>query len=736
MCYVGKWAIGCCPRPIQTLSRPISDKKNKPSGDIKGGKSAKGANGAISDLSRVRNIGIAAHIDAGKTTTTERILYYTGKTYKMGEVHEGTTVTDWMDQERERGITITAAATTCPWKDYRINIIDTPGHVDFTAEVERSLRVLDGAVALFCAVGGVEPQSETVWRQAERYGVPRLAFVNKMDRAGADFYRVISMMRERLGATPIPIQIPIGQGELFNGMIDLIRMVAVTFHEDSLGVNWEENPIPRDMADQAQHWREKLLEAVSDIDDTLMEKFLENEPIEPDEVMTVLRKATLGCKIFPVLCGSAFKYKGMQRLLDAVVNLLPSPLDVRFISGTNPNTEREERRPPHLDSPFSGLAFKIVTDPYMGRLTYLRIYSGSLRTGDMVLNANTGKKERVNRILRMFANKREDLTEVLAGDIVAVIGLKTTRTGETVCELKAPIIFERMKFPEPVIAISIEAATQAEQDHMVDALNKLADEDPTFLVRFDQESGQTLISGMGELHLEVLVERMRREFGVNVRQGQPNVAYRETITRPAQGEGRFVRQTGGHGQYGHVIINVEPGEPGKGFQFENLIIGGTIPKEFIPSAQAGIKEALATGPVAGYPLVDIKATLLDGSFHEVDSSEMSFRIAGSMALQDAVSRAGAIILEPVMRLEVLLPEIYLGDVVGDLNSRRAKIMSVDVRGDAQVILAETPLAKMFGYATQLRSMSQGRALFTMEFLRYEPVPEENRKELLTKLRGY
>ncbi len=654
----------------------------------------------------------------------------------MGEVHEGTAVMDWMDQERERGITITAAATTCPWKNHRINIIDTPGHVDFTAEVERSLRVLDGAVAIFCAVGGVEPQSETVWRQAEHYRVPRLAFINKMDRAGADFYRVLDMIRDRLNAVPIPIQIPIGQGELFNGMIDLIKMVAVTFVGDSYGITWEENPIPADMVEEANKWREKLLESVSDFDDTLMEKFLDGLPIGEEEVTRALRRATLDCSVFPVLCGSSFRYKGVQRLLDAVLNFLPSPNEVRFITGINPHNEKEEKRPPHLDVPFSALAFKIVTDPYMGRLTYLRVYSGRLVAGETVLNANTGKRERVNRILRMFANKREDLTEVSAGDIVAVIGLKNTKNGESLCSPKNPIIFERMTFPEPVITVSVEAESQAEQEQMIDALLKLAEEDPTFIVRYDQESGQTRISGMGELHVEVLLERMWREFNVKVRQGQPLVAYRETILQEAAAEGKFIRQSGGKGQYGHVKIKIYPGERGKGFQFEDKVVGGSIPKEYISHARDGIKDAMATGPLAGFKLVDIKAVLLDGSYHEVDSSEMAFRIAGSMALQAAVGRAKPALLEPVMRLEVIMPEIYMGDVVGDMNSRRAKILSIDVRGDAQVVTAEVPLAKMFGYATQLRSLTQGRAMFNMEFLRQDFVPDMIQKEILKKLRGY
>jgi len=687
-------------------------------------------------LTNVRNIGIMAHIDAGKTTTTERILYYTGRTYKMGEVHEGTAVMDWMDQERERGITITSAATTCPWKKHQINIIDTPGHVDFTAEVERSLRVLDGAVAIFCAVGGVEPQSETVWRQAVRYGVPCIAYVNKMDRVGADFYRVLEMMKERLGAVPIPVQIPLGQGELFNGMIDLIRMRSVTFLEDSLGVKWQESDIPVDMIEDANRWREKLLESVSDIDDSLMEKFLEGESIEPQEIINALRKATIDCSVTPVLCGSSFRYKGVQRLMDAIINFLPSPLDVSAITGINPRTEREETRKADLKEPLSALAFKIVTDPYMGRLTYIRLYSGTLQTGDSVLNANSGKRERINRIVRMFADKREDLRTTGAGSIVAVIGLKTTRTGETICHPKHPILLERMNFPEPVISVSVEPHSQQEQTKLLDALTKISDEDPTFVVKQDSESGQTIISGMGELHLEVLIERIRREHSVKIRQGKPRVSYRETITQPAAGEGKFIRQTGGHGQYGHVRIDIEPGARLSGYQFENHITGGVIPSEYIESVNRGIRGAMDNGPLTGFPLMDVKVKLVHGSYHEVDSSEIAFKIAGSMALQDALKRADPVLLEPIMKLEVILPDVYLGDVAGDLNARRARIQGIETRSDAQIMSAEVPLATMFGYATQLRSLTQGRAQFTMEFDRYEQVPPQNQAEVLEKIRGY
>jgi len=687
-------------------------------------------------LETVRNIGIMAHIDAGKTTTTERILYYTGKTYKMGEVHDGTAVMDWMDQERERGITITSAATTCPWNGYQINIIDTPGHVDFTAEVERSLRVLDGAVMIFCAVGGVEPQSETVWRQADRYGVPRIAYVNKMDRSGADFFRVLDMMRERLHAEPIPVQIPLGQGILFNGMIDLITMNAITFQEDSFGASWTESEIPSDMLKSARQWREKLLEAVSDFDDTLMEKFLDGKPISPDEVIRALRMATIECRITPVLCGSSAKYKGVQRLLDAVLHFLPSPLDVKPMMGIDPRTEKEIERKPDPEAPFSALAFKIATDPYMGRLTYLRIYSGQIKTGVSVLNTISNKRERINRIVRMFANKREDTDDVSAGDIVAVLGLKQTRTGDTLCDQKHPIVLERMSFPAPVISITIEPSSQQEQDKLTETLYKLVEEDPTFEVKTDSESGQTIISGMGELHLEVLVERIRREFGIKVQQGRPKVSYRETISALTRAEGRFVRQTGGHGQFGHVKIQVEPGESGSGYRFVNNVVGGAIPREFIEPVNRGIRDALDSGPLAGFPVVDIKVTLLDGSYHEVDSSELSFKIAGSMAIHEALKNASPVLLEPIMKLEVVMPEVYLGDVVGNLNSRRARILGIDVRSDAQVVNAEVPLATMFGYATQLRSLTQGRALFAMEFLRYDRVPAQVHTELLEKLRGY
>ncbi len=690
----------------------------------------------VAPLNLVRNIGIMAHIDAGKTTTTERILYYTGRTYKMGEVHEGTAIMDWMDQERERGITITSAATTCPWKKHRINIIDTPGHVDFTVEVERSLRILDGTVALFCAVGGVEPQSETVWRQAVRYGVPRLAYVNKMDRAGADFYRVVKMMKERLGAVPIPIQIPLGQGEMFNGMVDLIKMKSITYLKDSLGMKFEEDDIPEDMIDDARKWREKMLEAISDYDDTLMEKFLEDEDIDEKEIIAALRQATIASKVTPVLCGSSFRFKGVQRLLDAVLNFLPSPLDVEPVTGLVPITEQEEQRTHSPDEPFSALAYKVVTDPFVGKLTYIRIYSGKIKAGESVVNAVTGKKERLNRLLRMFANKREDLKEAQTGDIIAVVGLRKTRTGDTLCDRKHPIILEKMTFPIPVISTTVEPKSQQDQDKLGEALHKLADEDPTFHISTDKESGQTLISGMGELHLEVLAERIRREFGIEFSQGRPRVSYRETITQSAPGQKKFVRQTGGRGQFAHVKLEIEVGEPGSGYTFENKVVGGRIPREFIEPTNKGIQDALKSGPLAGYPLIDIKVTLLDGAHHDVDSSELAFSVAGSMAVKDALNRAQPVLLEPIMKLEVILPELYLGDVVGDLNSRRAKIIAIDVKDDYQVISAEAPLAMMFGYATNLRSQSQGRALFTMEFLRYEQTPEKVQTEILEKLRGF
>lgn len=643
----------------------------------------------------------------------------------MGEVHDGAASMDWMAQEKERGITITSAATTINWQDHQVNIIDTPGHVDFTAEVERSLRVLDGALALFCAVGGVEPQSETVWKQADRYHVPRLAFVNKMDRVGADFDRVIRMMKERLKANPIPIQIPMGSGELFNGLIDLIKMKAVIYNEQSLGALWEEIEIPQDVLPGAIEARNKMLEAISDYDDEIMEMVLENNEndISVDKIRSAIRKATIECSIQPVLCGSAFKNKGVQRLLDAIVFYLPSPLDVPPITGIHPTKNRDEIRKPDDSEPFSALAFKIQTDPYVGKLTYIRVYSGSAKTGMQLLNTTTGKKERLGRVLRMFANKREEIEQLYTGDIVAAVGLKNTRTGDTMCNEGKPIILEKMTFPEPVIGISIEPKTKADQERISEALQALSDEDPTFKVSSNEETGQTIISGMGELHLDVLVDRMVREFKVSANVGKPHVAYRETITKPARCEGRFVRQSGGHGQYGHVVLEIAPNLKG-GYVFENKIIAGAIPKEYIPAVDKGIQEAMKSGVLSGYPMNDIKAALVDGSFHEVDSSEIAFRVAGSMALQEGAKKAGPALMEPIMRIEIVVPEIYMGDVMGDLVSRRGKVNGIDVRGDGQVIDGEAPLAELFGYATDLRSLTQGRAIFTMEFDHYAELPEK------------
>ncbi len=686
-------------------------------------------------LDKIRNIGIMAHIDAGKTTTTERILYYTGKTHRIGEVDEGAATMDWMEQEKERGITITSAATTCYWRDTQINIIDTPGHVDFTAEVERSLRVLDGAVALFCSVGGVEPQSETVWRQADKYQVPRIAFVNKMDRVGADFENALWMMRTRLAANAVAVQLPLGSGETFTGIIDLITMTAWTFHQNTQGATFEEFPIPKSMLEEARKKKEILLESISDYDDRLLEKFLNDQEIHKEEIMTALRKAVLDVKIIPVLCGASFKNIGVQRLLDAIVDFLPSPLDLPEIKGTDPETGQPLKRKPSDSEPLTALAFKIMSDPYVGKLTYLRIYSGVLKSGVYVLNANTGEKERVGRILEMHANKREEIVDAYTGDICAVVGLKRTSTGHTLCDPKFPIVLEKMTFPEPVISVAIEPKTKADQDKLFEALQKLSDEDPTFKVRSDEETGQTIISGMGELHLEILVDRMMREFSVKANVGKPQVAYKETITATAEAEGKFIRQTGGRGQYGHVRIRVEPLPASSGFVFENKIIGGAIPREYIPAVEKGIKDALENGVIAGYPLIDLKAVLLDGSYHEVDSSEIAFKIAGSMALQEAVKRAKPRILEPVMEVEVVVPEEYLGDVIGDLNARRGRILGIVPRVDAQVIAARVPLSDMFGYATKIRSISQGRALFTMQFHSYEEVPQQISEGIVAKVKG-
>ncbi|MCX7612457.1 MAG: elongation factor G [Ignavibacterium sp.] len=686
----------------------------------------------IHNIEKVRNIGIMAHIDAGKTTTTERILYYTGKTHRLGEVHDGAATMDWMEQEKERGITITSAATTCYWNGHQINIIDTPGHVDFTVEVERSLRVLDGAVALFCAVGGVEPQSETVWRQADKYGVPRIAFVNKMDRIGADFFNAIQMMRDRLGANAIPINLPIGEGDMFSGVIDLIKFNARMYHEESLGTTYDEIDIPKDLLEIANKYRTQMLEAVSDVDDTLLEKYLEGKEISPEEITAVLRRATIELKIIPVLCGSAFKNKGIQKLLDAVVDFLPSPADLAEIEAHHPGLNDVVKRKISVDEKFTALAFKIMNDPFVGKLTFFRVYSGKLTSGSYVYNSVSGKKERISRLLQMHANHREEIPEVRAGDIAAAVGLKFTKTGDTLCTENDPIILERMSFPEPVIQIAIEPKTKADQDKLSDALSKLSDEDPTFKVKVDEETGQTLISGMGELHLEIIVDRMKREFKVEANVGKPQVAYRETITSTVQAEGKFIKQSGGRGKYGHVWIEISPNEPGKGYEFINAIVGGVIPKEYIPAVSQGIQDAMKNGVIAGYPMVDIKAKLYDGSYHDVDSDEISFRVAGSIAFQNAARKANPILLEPIMAVEVITPEEYLGDVMGDLNSRRGKIEGFSARKDAQVIKAYVPLSEMFGYATTLRSMTQGRAIYTMQFDHYSAVPKSISDEISEK----
>ena len=673
-------------------------------------------------LDRTRNIGIMAHIDAGKTTTTERILYYTGTNYKIGEVDEGTATMDWMVQEQERGITITSAATTCFWRDYRINVIDTPGHVDFTIEVERSLRVLDSAIAVFCAVGGVEPQSETVWRQADKYRVPRIAFVNKMDRMGADFFRVVTMIRDRLGARPCPLQLPIGAEEGFRGVIDLIQMKAVVWDEESLGAKYHTEPIPSALVSQAEEHRERLIEALADGDDSIMEKYLGGVEVGEEEIRAAIRKACVEHRLVPVLCGSAFKNKGVQLLLDAVVDYLPSPVDIAAVRGKNPVTHEEEERPTLDDAPFSALAFKIMTDPFVGTLTFFRVYSGALFSGSSIYNSTRMKRERIGRLLKMHANKREEIKEVYGGDIAAAVGLKNTSTGDTLCDEDRPIVLESIEFPEPVISIAIEPKSKADQEKLGVSLRKLMLEDPSFRVRTDEETGQTIISGMGELHLEIIVDRLLREFNVGANVGKPQVAYKETVRKSVEREGKFIRQTGGHGQYGHVYIRVEPLPPASGFEFVNAIKGGTIPREYIRPVEDGIREAMESGPLAGYPLVDIKATLLDGSYHDVDSSEIAFKIAGSMALKEAVSKASPVLLEPIMDVEVVTPEEFMGEVIGDISSRRGKVLGMDSRGTARVIQSTVPLAEMFGYATDLRSMTQGRATYTMQFSRYEPVP--------------
>jgi elongation factor G len=692
-----------------------------------------------SPLQRFRNIGIMAHIDAGKTTTTERILYYTGVSYKIGEVHEGTAVMDWMEQEQERGITITSAATTCFWprnnEDYRINIIDTPGHVDFTIEVERSLRVLDGAVAVFDAVAGVQPQSETVWRQADKYNVPRIAFINKMDRPGADFEHAIQTMRDRLSANPVAIQYPIGAEDQHQGVVDLVTMRAILYKKEDKGAEPDVIEIPEDIRDAAQAAREKMIEALADADDQIAEKYLSGEEIGEDDIRGALRRETIALKIVPVVAGSAFKNKGVQPLLDAVVDYLPSPLDVPAVVGINPKTNQEEERRPDPKDAFSGLVFKIMADKHVGQLSFVRIYSGTLKSGSYALNSTRGSKERVGRIMRMHANKREDIEAATAGEIVAVAGLKQVTTGDTICEESHPIILEALEFPAPVIAQAIEPKTRQDQEKLSIGLQRLAAEDPSFKVTSDQETGQTIISGMGELHLEIIVDRLKREFGVDANVGRPQVAYRETITRAAEGVGKFVRQTGGRGQYGHAEVKIEPSEPGVGFEFVNAIVGGVVPREYIKPVEQGIKEALEGGVLAGYEMVDVKATLHYGSYHEVDSSEMAFKIAGSMAFKNAAAKAAPILLEPIMRVEVVAPEEYMGAITGDINSRRGRIENINSRPGTQVITALVPLSEMFGYSTDLRSATQGRATYTMHFHRYEEAPRSVREEIIAKVKG-
>ncbi|MFU0799794.1 MAG: elongation factor G [Xylanivirga thermophila] len=684
-------------------------------------------------LDKVRNIGIMAHIDAGKTTTTERILYYTGRVHKMGETHEGTAVMDWMEQEQERGITITSAATTVTWKGYVIHIIDTPGHVDFTVEVERSLRVLDGSVAVFCAKGGVEPQSETVWRQADKYAVPRIAYVNKMDMLGADFFNVVDMMHDRLKANAVPIEIPIGKEDQFEGTIDLIKNCAFYF-VDELGTLSEPSDIPDDMKEIAQKYRIELLEAVADQDEELMIKYLEGEELTEEEIQKAIRKGTIANTMVPVLCGSSYKNKGVHALINAIVDYLPSPIDIPPVKGSDANTKEDIVRESSDDEPFSALAFKVMTDPYVGKLTFFRVYSGVLSAGSYVYNATKGKRERVGRILRMHANHREEMSEIRAGDIAAAVGLKDTATGDTLCDENAPVLLESMEFPDPVIQIAIEPKTKVGQEKMGIALQKLAEEDPTFRTYTDQETGQTIIAGMGELHLEVIVDRLLREFKVEANVGKPQVAYRETIRKTVKSEGKFVRQSGGHGQYGHVWIEVEPTEPGSGYEFVNKIVGGVIPKEFIPAVDAGIQEAMTNGILGGYPVVDTRVTLYDGSYHEVDSSEMAFKIAGSMAFKGAMQKANPVLLEPLMKVEVVIPEEYMGDVMGDINSRRGRIEGMENRSGAQVIHAFVPLSEMFGYATDLRSRTQGRGNYTMQFSHYEEVPKSIAEKVLAKIK--
>ncbi|HEX4633613.1 MAG TPA: elongation factor G [Gemmatimonadales bacterium] len=692
-------------------------------------------------LDHIRNIGIMAHIDAGKTTTTERILYYTGRNYKLGEVHDGTATMDWMEQEQERGITITSAATTAFWTrlgtQYRINIIDTPGHVDFTVEVERSLRVLDGAVTVLDAVGGVEPQTETVWRQADRYRVPRVIFVNKMDRVGADFDRCLAMVKDRLGAKAIPIHLPLGSGELFTGLVDIIRQVEIVYDDETLGKKYVEGPIPEALKERIAVMRHELLEMIVEYDDAILHKYLEGQPLTEEEIRAVLRKATIHGSVVPVLCGAAFKNKGVQALLDAVVDYLPAPVDVVAIQGHLPHhDETHAERKASDEEPFAALAFKIMTDPYVGRLTFFRVYSGVLAAGSYVYNSTKDRKERIGRLLQMHANKREEIEEVRAGEIAAAIGLKDTRTGDTLADENHPIILEAMKFPEPVISVAIEPKTKADQDKLGVALQKLSEEDPTFRVHSDAETGQTIISGMGELHLEIIVDRMKREFKVEANVGRPQVAYRETVRKRVEYvEGKFIRQSGGRGQYGHVVIHLEPGKAGTGFVFEDNIVGGSIPKEYINPIEAGVKEALENGVLAGYPMVDVKVELVDGSYHDVDSSEMAFKIAGSMAVKEAARQAHPVLLEPVMDVEVVTPSDYMGEVIGDLSSRRGKIGGMTQRADAQVVAASVPLAEMFGYSTTLRSMSQGRAIYSMQFSHYSEVPKAKAEEIVSKVKG-
>lgn len=685
-------------------------------------------------LEKTRNIGIMAHIDAGKTTTTERILFYTGRVHKIGEVHDGAATMDWMVQEQERGITITSAATTCQWNDHRINIIDTPGHVDFTVEVERSLRVLDGSVAVFCAKGGVEPQSETVWRQADKYSVPRMAYVNKMDILGADFFRVVDMMKSRLGAHPVPLQLPIGYEDTFKGFVDLIDMKAVIYTDD-LGKTSEASEIPEDMQEQAEEYRQALLDAVAENDDELMMKYLEGEELTKEEIKAGIRKATIACKMTPVFCGSSYKNKGVQPLLDGVVDYMPSPLDIPAIKGVDPDTGEEDERAASDELPFSALAFKIMADPFVGRLSFFRVYSGALASGSYVFNSTKGKKERIGRILQMHANRREEIEIAYTGDIAAAVGLKDTTTGDTLCDEKASIILETMVFPEPVISVAVEPKTKADQEKMGIALSRLAEEDPTFRTFTDAETGQTIISGMGELHLEIIVDRMLREFKVDCSVGKPQVAYRETIRKSVEAEGKFVRQSGGRGQYGHCWLKLDPQEPGAGFTFVNKIVGGVVPREYIQPIENGIKEAMENGVIAGYPMVDIQVTVFDGSYHDVDSSEMAFKIAGSMGFKAGAAKAQPALLEPYMKVEVIVPEDYMGDVIGDLNSRRGRIEGMEARNGAQSIRAFVPLAEMFGYATDLRSKTQGRGNYSMEFDHYEDVPKNIAEAIVAKVRG-